>query len=168
VLGTRYSEKELTVNLNATLIAQFVVFFILATFTMKFVWPPLMKALDERALKIADGLAAADKGKAEMAAAEKRVQVQLAGANEEGQKRISAAEKRATVVADEIKQNAQAEANRIIAQAKADAEQQVTQAREELRGQVATLAVKGAEQILKREVDASAHADLLKQLATEL
>ena len=83
--GKRYSEKEITVNLNATLIAQFVVFFILAAFTMKFVWPPLMKALDERARKIADGLAAADKGKADMAAAEKRVQAELAGAREEGQ-----------------------------------------------------------------------------------
>jgi F-type H+-transporting ATPase subunit b len=156
------------VNLNATLIAQFVVFFILATVTMKFVWPPLMNALDERAKKIADGLAAADQGKAAMAAAEKRVQVELASARDEGQKRIADADKRAQMVADEIKQNAQAEAARIIAQAKADAEQQVTKAREELRGQVASLAVKGAEQILKREVNASAHADLLKLLATEL
>jgi F-type H+-transporting ATPase subunit b len=156
------------VNLNATLFAQFVVFFILAGFTMKFVWPPLMKALDERAKKIADGLAAADRGKAEMAAAEKRVQAELASARDEGQKRIGDAEKRAQLVADEIKQNAQAEASRIIAQAKADADQQVTKAREELRAQVATLAVKGAEQILKREINASAHADLLKQLAIEL
>jgi F-type H+-transporting ATPase subunit b len=156
------------VNLNATLFAQFVVFFVLAGFTMKFVWPPLMKALDERAKKIADGLAAADRGKAEMAAAEKRVQAELASARDEGQKRIGDAEKRAQLVADEIKQNAQAEASRIIAQAKADADQQVTKAREELRAQVAGLAVKGAEQILKREINASAHADLLKQLAIEL
>jgi F-type H+-transporting ATPase subunit b len=156
------------VNLNATLIAQFVVFFILAMVTMKFVWPPLMNALDERAKKIADGLAAADRGKAEMAAAEKRVQIELSSAREEGQKRIGEAEKRAQIVAEEIKQNAQAEAARIIAQAKADAEQQVVKVREELRGQVAMLAVKGAEQILKREVNASAHADLLKQLETEL
>jgi F-type H+-transporting ATPase subunit b len=156
------------VNLNATLFAQFVVFFVLAGFTMKFVWPPLMKALDERAKKIADGLAAADRGKAEMAAAEKRVQAELASARDEGQKRIGDAEKRAQLVAEEIKQNAQAEASRIIAQAKADADQQVTKAREELRAQVATLAVKGAEQILKREINASAHADLLKQLAIEL
>ncbi len=155
-------------NLNATLIAQFVVFFILAVFTMKFVWPPMMNALDERAKKIADGLAAADRGKAEMAAAEKKVALELAGAREEGQKRISDAEKRAQLSAEEIKLNAQAEAARIIAQAKADAEQQVTKAREELRAQVAALAVKGAEQILKREVNESAHADLLKQLAVEL
>lgn len=155
-------------NLNATLFAQFVVFFILAGFTMKFVWPPLMKALDERAEKIANGLAAADRGKAEMAAAAKTVQAELASARDEGQKRIADAEKRATMIADEIKANAQAEANRIISQAKADAEQQVTKAREELRGQVAGLAVKGAEQILKREVNAAAHADLLSQLAVEL
>ena len=155
-------------NLNATLIVQLIVFLILAGFTMKFVWPPLIGALDERAKKIADGLAAADKGKAAMADAEKRVQVELAGARDEGQKRIVDAEKRAAMVADEIKQNAQAEAARIIAQAKADAEQQVNKAREELRSQVASLAVKGAEQILKREVNATAHADLLNQLATEL
>jgi F-type H+-transporting ATPase subunit b len=156
------------VNLNATLFAQFVVFFILAGFTMKFVWPPLMKALDERAEKIANGLAAADRGKAEMAAAAKTVQTELAAARDEGQKRIADAEKRAQMIGDEIKANAQAEANRIISQAKADAEQQVAKARDELRAQVAGLAVKGAEQILKREVNAAAHADLLTQLAVEL
>jgi F-type H+-transporting ATPase subunit b len=156
------------VNLNATLFAQFVVFFILAGFTMKFVWPPLMKALDERAQKITEGLAAADRGKAEMAAAEKRVQVELAGAREEGQKRIGDAEKRAAAIIEDAKKTASEEAARIIAAAKADADQQVTKARDELRGQVATLAVRGAEQILKREVNAAAHADLLSQLKTEL
>jgi len=156
------------VNLNATLFAQFVVFFILALFTMKFVWPPLMKALDERAEKIANGLAAADRGKAEMAAAEKRAQAELASARDEGQKRIGDAEKRAQSIIDEAKKTAAEEAARIIAAAKADAEQQVTRARDELRVQVATLAVNGAEQILKREVNATAHADLLNQLKTEL
>lgn len=155
-------------NLNATLFAQFVVFFILAWFTMKFVWPPLMKALDERAEKIANGLAAAEKGKAEMAAAEKRVQAELATAKDEGLKRIGDAEKRAAAIIEEAKKTASDEAARIIAAAKADAEQQVTQAREALRGQVATLAVAGAEQILKREVNAAAHADLLNQLKAEL
>jgi F-type H+-transporting ATPase subunit b len=156
------------VNLNATLFAQFVVFFILAFVTMKFVWPPLMKVLDERAEKIANGLAAADRGKAEMAAAEKRAQAELATARDEGQKRINDAEKRAAAIIDEAKKTASHEAARIIAAAKADAEQQVTRAREELRSQVATLAVAGAEQILKREVNAAAHADLLNQLKTEL
>ncbi len=155
-------------NLNATMFVQYIVFFILAYVIAKFVWPPVVGALDARAKKIAEGLAAADQGKLAMAAAEKRVQAELAGARDEGQKRIADAEKRAQMVADEIKANAQAEANRIIAQAKADAEQQVTKAREELRGQVAGLAVKGAEQILKREVNAAAHADLLSQLAVEL
>ena len=155
-------------NLNATLFAQFLVFFVLALFTMKFVWPPLMKALDERAQKIADGLAAADRGKAEMAAAEKRIQIEMATARDEGQKRIGDAEKHAQKLAEEIKQNAQTEAARIIEQAKAEAEQQLVRAREGLRADVAALAVKGAEQILKREVNAAAHADLLKQLAVEL
>ncbi|MEN3363824.1 MAG: F-type H+-transporting ATPase subunit b [Burkholderiales bacterium] len=155
-------------NINATLFAQFVVFFILAGFTMKFVWPPLMKALDERAEKIAAGLAAADRGKAEMAAAEKRAQAELATARDEGQKRIMDAEKRAQAIIEEAKRTASEEGARIVAAAKADADQQVTQARDQLRGQVATLAVRGAEQILKREVNAAAHADLLNQLKAEL
>jgi F-type H+-transporting ATPase subunit b len=154
-------------NLNATLIAQMVVFLVLAWFTMKFVWPPLISALDERARKIADGLAAADKGKAELEAAHRRVDQELASARNEGQHRIAEAEKRAQLVADEIKRNAQNEAARIIAQAKAEAEQQVVKAREALRADVAALAVKGAEQILKREIDEKAHADLLNQLKAE-
>jgi F-type H+-transporting ATPase subunit b len=168
VFGTRYSEKENTVNLNATLFAQSVVLLILAWFTMKFIWPPLMKALDERAEKIAAGLAAADRGKAEMAAAEKRAQAELTSARDEGQKRIIDAEKRAQAIIEEAKRTANEEGARIVAAAKADAEQQVTHARDTLRGQVATLAVKGAEQILKREVNAAAHADLLNQLKAEL
>ena len=155
-------------NLNATLVAQMVVFFILWWVVAKFIWPPLVKALDERAKKIADGLAAADKGKAELELANKRVEQALTEARNEGAQRIADAEKRAQMSADEIKQNAQAEAPRIIAQAKAEAEQQTVRARESLRDQVATLAVKGAEQILKREVNAQVHADLLNQLKAEL
>ncbi|ALS59662.1 MULTISPECIES: F0F1 ATP synthase subunit B [Pandoraea] len=155
-------------NINATLFAQTVVFLILAWFTMKFVWPPLIKAIDERAKKIADGLAAADKGKAELEAANKRSTQALTEARDEGAKRIADAEKRAQAVAEEIKQQAQAEAARIIANAKAEAENQAVKVRESLREDVAGLAVKGAEQILKREVDAKAHADLLNQLKAEL
>ena len=155
-------------NLNATLFAQMVVFLILAWFTMKFVWPPLINALDERSKKIADGLAAAEKGKSELEAAHKRVGEELATARNEGQSRIADAEKRALAVAVEIKAQAHAEAARIIAQAKADADQQVVKAREALRSEVAALAVQGAEQILKREVDQSAHAELLNQLKAEL
>jgi F-type H+-transporting ATPase subunit b len=156
------------VNLNATLFAQLAVFLVLAFFTMKFVWPPLMKALDERAERIANGLAAADRGKADLAAAEKRVQAELASARDEGQARIADAEKRAQMIIDDAKKTAAEEAARIVASARADAEQQVTRVREELRGQVAALAVRGAEQILKREVNAEAHAALLTQLSTEL
>ena len=155
-------------NLNATLFAQFVVFFILCWFTMKFVWPPLMKALDERAEKITEGLAAADRSKAEMAAAEKRIQSELTAARDESQKRIADAEKRAQAIIEEAKATAAAEAARIVETARADAEQQVTRARDQLRDQVATIAVKGAEQILKREVNPAVHADLLNQLKAEL
>lgn len=155
-------------NLNATLIAQILVFFILALFTMRFIWPPLIRALDERASKIADGLAAAEKGKADLELATKRAEEALSEARNEGVQRVADAEKRAQIAAEEIKTNAQAEAARIITQAKADAEQQVGKARDELRNQVAGLAVKGAEQILRREVDPKAHAVLLDQLKAEL
>jgi F-type H+-transporting ATPase subunit b len=156
------------VNLNATLFVQFVVFFILVFVTMKFVWPPVMKALDERAERIANGLAAADRGKVELAAAEKRIAAELAATRDESAKRIADAEKRAAAIVEDAKQQANVEAARIIEGAKADAEQQITRAREELRAQVAALAVAGAEQILKREVNAAAHAELLDRLATEL
>ena len=155
-------------DINMSLIGQMITFAVLVWFSMKFVFPALNGALDERAKRIADGLAAADQGQASMAVAEKRALAELAGAREEAQKRVADAEKRAQLVADEIKQNAQAEADRIIAQARADADQQVAKAREALRAQVVDLAVKGAEQILKREVTASAHADLLSRLAVEL
>lgn len=160
--------KEQTVNLNATLFAQMVVFFILWWVVAKFVWPPLVKALDERATKVADGLAAAERGKADLESAKKRAEQALSEARNEGTQRIADAEKRAQLSAEEIKANAQAEAARIIAQAKAEAEQQVSRARDALRGEVAALAVKGAEQILRREVDAKVHAGLLDQLKAEL
>jgi len=156
------------VNLNATMWYQAGVFFILALFTMKFVWPPLIGAIDARRQKIADGLAAADQGQAKMLDAEKRVQAQMVVAREEGLTHVANAEKRAQLIVEEAKNTANVEAARIIAAAKAEADNQVTKAREELRDQVALLAVKGAEQILKREVDASAHADMLNQLKTEL
>ena len=155
-------------NLNATLFAQMVVFFILWWVVAKFVWPPLMKALDERAAKVAEGLAAAEKGKVDLDLATKRADQALAEAKSEGTQRIAEAEKRAQQSAEEIKQNAQTEAARIIAQAQSEAEQQVIRARDVLRNEVAVLAVKGAEQILRREVDPKAHAALLDQLKAEL
>jgi len=156
------------VNLNATLFAQFVVFFILALFTMKFVWPPLMRALDDRARKISEGLAAADRSKIEMAAAEKRIQSELSSARDEGHKRIQDAEKQGQLIIEEARRNAADEAARIIAAAQAEAQQQVNKARESLRAEVAALAVHGAEQILKREVNPAVHAELLDQLKAEL
>ncbi|NBD19381.1 F0F1 ATP synthase subunit B [Aquabacterium fontiphilum] len=155
-------------NLNATLFAQIVVFGILWWFTMKFVWPPITKALDERANKIADGLAAADKAKLELANANKSVQEQLAQSRDEIAQRLADAEKRAAAIVEEAKQRAVVEANKIVADAKAEADAQAVQAREALREQVAVLAVKGAEQILRREVSAEVHADLLSRLKTEL
>ncbi|WP_290871171.1 F0F1 ATP synthase subunit B [Aquabacterium sp.] len=155
-------------NLNATLIAQIVVFMILWWFTMKFVWPPITKALDERASKIADGLAAADKAKLELANANKSVQEQLNQSRDEIAKRLSDAEKRGNALVDEAKARAAAEAAKIVADAQAEAAQLVVQAREALREQVAGLAVKGAEQILRREVSAQVHADLLSRLKSEL
>jgi len=156
------------VNLNATLFAQIVVFGILWLFTMKFVWPPITKALDERASKIADGLAAADKAKLELANANKSVQAQLAQSRDEIAQRLADAEKRAAVIVEEAKKRASDEAAKIVADAKAEADQLATQARETLREQVAGLAVKGAEQILRREVSAQVHADLLSRLKSEL
>jgi F-type H+-transporting ATPase subunit b len=156
------------VNLNATLFAQIVVFGILWWFTMKFVWPPITKALDERASKIADGLASADKAKLELANANKSVQAQLAQSRDEIAQRLADAEKRAAIIVEEAKQRASQEAVKIVSEAKAEADQQAIQARETLREQVAGLAVKGAEQILRREVSAQVHADLLSRLKSEL
>lgn len=155
-------------NLNATLFAQFVVFIVLALFTYKFIWPPLMKVLDERAKKIADGLAAADRSQKEMVAVERHVQVELAKAREESQRRIVDAEKTANQLAEEIKASAEAKATEIIETAKEQAQAEVRRIRNALRDEVAALAVKGAEQILKREINATNHAALLKQLSDEL
>jgi F-type H+-transporting ATPase subunit b len=156
------------VSINATLIIQMIVFLILVGFTMKFIWPPITKALDERAAKIADGLAAADKAKADLASAERRVEAELASSRDATAKRIAEADQRGLAIVEEAKAKAGEEAAKIIAAAKAEAEQQMIKAREALREQVAALAVKGAEQILRKEVNAGVHADLLARLKTEL
>jgi F-type H+-transporting ATPase subunit b len=161
------SEDE-KVSITGTLIVQMIVFLILVGFTMKFVWPPIAAALDERARKIAEGLAAADKAKSELAAADRRVEEELAKSRNETAALLADAERRAQAIVEEAKGRATEEANKIIAAARADAEQQTVRAREALREQVAMLAVKGAEQILKREVNAGVHADLLNRLQTEL
>lgn len=155
-------------NLNATLFAQLVVFFVLAWVTMKFVWPPIMKALDERAQKIADGLAAADKAKADLVHAEKKATDELRRARESAADLRVGAEKQTAQLLDE----ARAEAARIVAAAREAAETEAAaasqRAREALREHVAQLAVAGAEKILRKEINAQVHADLLAQLKSEL
>ncbi len=155
-------------NINGTLVAQAIVFALLVLFTMKFVWPPIAAALDERASKIADGLAAADKAKSELSSANKRVEEELAKSRTETAARLAEAERRGQAIVEEAKTKATEEGSKIIAAAKVEAEQQTVKAREALREQVAALAVKGAEQILRKEVNAGVHADLLSRLKTEL
>ncbi len=155
-------------SINATLIAQLIVFLILVWFTMSFVWPPIVKALDERALKISEGLSAADKAKAELSQANKRVEEQLSAARTDAAQRLADAERLAQSMIEEAKARANDEGAKIVAAAKAEAAQEAVKARETLREQVALLAVKGAEQILSREVNASVHADLLDRLKVEL
>ena len=155
-------------NLNATLIVQVVVFVILGWFTMRFIWPPLIKALDERRQKIADGLAAAEQGNKSLGEATRKVAQLEADAKARAQLIIVDTEKRAQAIVDAAKAQAKVEADRLIAAAKVEAEQQVVRAKTELRDRVADLAVAGAEQILKREVDQRTHAALLEQLKQQL
>ena len=155
-------------NLNATLFAQLVVFFILAWFTMQFVWPPIVKALDERAKKIADGLAAAERGKHDLELATKRSTDALREGKEKAAELIGNAEKRAAQLIEEAKLSAKAEADRIVAGAKAEIDQEAVRAKEQLREQVATLVVSGAEKILRREINTQAHADILATIKQDL
>nr|MDP2192169.1 F0F1 ATP synthase subunit B [Rhodoferax sp.] len=155
-------------NINGTLVAQAIVFALLVLFTMKFVWPPIAAALDERASKIAAGLAAADQAKSELSSANKRGEAELAKSRAETTARLADAERRGQAMVEEAKLKATEEGSKIIAAARVEAEQQTVKAREALREQVAALAVKGAEQILLREVNAGVHADLLGRLKTEL
>ena len=155
-------------NITGTFIIQIIVFLILAWFTMRFVWPPITKALDDRAAKVADGLAAADRARGELAQANQRVEQQLAAARDDVGKRLADAERLALSMIEEAKGRANEEGTKIVAAARAEAAQESVKAREALREHVAMLAVKGAEQILRKEVNASVHADLLRQLKAEL
>jgi F-type H+-transporting ATPase subunit b len=156
------------VEFNVTLLGQAITFAILVWFTMKFVWPPLTNMMDERAKRIADGLAAAERGKQDLEAAEKRVADELRKAKEQSTEIVLSAEKRANQIVDEAKDVARSEGARLVADAKAEIEQEVLRAKEALRAQVAELAVAGAEKILRREVDAAKHADLLASIKAEL
>jgi len=156
------------VNLNATFVAQMFVFFILGWFTMRFVWPPLMRALDERAKKIADGLAAAERGNMTLKDAEARIKQLETEARARAQEIILQNERRGVEIVEDAKAFAKAEGDRLIVAAKAEIESEMQRAKDALRSQVADLAMAGAEKILRREVNRQVHADLLTQMQQEL
>lgn len=155
-------------NINATLLVQLVVFFIGAWVTMKFIWPPLIKSLEERQKKIADGLAAADRGQKSLEDAKRRIAEEQAAERAHVQQLITEAEKRGQAIVEAAKEQAKAEADRIVEAAKAEATQEMQRAKDALRDQVAVLAVAGAAQILQREVNPQVHSELLAQLKARL
>lgn len=155
-------------NLNSTLVAQLVVFFILAWFTMKFVWPPIVKALDERATKIADGLAAAERGRQSLDLAAKHSADAVREGKQKAAEIVLQAEKHAHQIIEEAKAQAKIEAEKVVAGAKVEIEHEAMRVKETLRERIAELAVVGAEKILRREIDAKAHADLLTSIRQDL
>ena len=155
-------------NMNLTIIGEVIAFFLFTVFCIKYVWPYILKALEEREKRIADGLEAAEKGHHELELAEKRATEILRDGKAQSQGYITSAQKRADELIDEAKQNAQTEANRIIAAGRAQIEQERQQVKQELRLEVARLAVAGAEQILMREVDQAAHKEVLDKISATL
>jgi F-type H+-transporting ATPase subunit b len=155
-------------NPNITLLGQMISFAILIWFTVKFIWPPLMKAIEERQQKIAEGLAAADNAQKNLAQAEEKVNEELKLARTKANEIIEQAHQRANQIVDQAKNDAVAEANRQKALAEADIAAAANRAKEDLRKQVSILAVSGAEKLLKREIDANAHKALIDELAAQL
>lgn len=155
-------------NINASLVVQMIVFFIGCWITMKFIWPPLIKAIEERQKKIADGLAAADRSQDALAEAQAKGKEIEAEARARATTIIADGEKQGAAIVENAKVQAQAEAKRIMDDAAAEAKQEIMRAREQLRASVAALAVEGAEKILQREIDVKAHAQLLEQLKAKL
>jgi F-type H+-transporting ATPase subunit b len=155
-------------NLTLTMVAQALAFILFIVFVMKFVWPPLLRAIEARQKQIADGLAEAERGRASLSEAEKQTEVLLREARARAQEIVTSAEKAATQRIEESKSQAKSEGDRLVAAAKASIAQEVQSAKQQLREQVAQLAVAGAEKILRREVDAKAHADMLNQLKAQL
>ncbi len=153
---------------NATLFAMAVWFALLIAFAYKFIWPPLMTAIDTRNKKIAEGLAEAEKGKAALAEGEKQKDVMMKEARQTATEMKALNDKQAQAMIDETKVQAKVEADRIISAAHAQIDMEKQKAKEQLRDQVAALAIAGAEKILKREVDAKVHADMLTQLKAQL
>ncbi len=155
-------------NINFTLIAQAIAFAVLIWFTVKFVWPPLLSAIETRQKEIADGLAAASEGRNALEVAAKKSEKTLNEAKQKASEIIGQAEKRGSQIVEDAKGAAKAEGDRILAGAKAEIEQELNRAKEGLRSQVSTLAIAGAEKILRKEINASAHSDMLAKLAAEL
>jgi F-type H+-transporting ATPase subunit b len=155
-------------NINFTLIAQAIAFAVLIWFTVKFVWPPLLSAIETRQKEIADGLAAASEGRNALEVAAKKSEITLNEAKQKASEIIGQAEKRGSQIVEDAKGVAKAEGDRIIAGAKAEIEQEINRAKEGLRSQVSSLAVAGAEKILRKEINATAHSDMLAKLAAEL
>lgn len=155
-------------NINATLIGQAIAFLIFVAFCMKYVWPPIIQALDERKKKIADGLAAAERGKHEQELAEKRAQQVIHEAKEQANEIITQAQRRGNEIVDESKDNARVEGDRILNSAQAEIKQEANRARDELRTQVGSVAIAGAAKILSREIDDKAHTDLLAELVSRI
>jgi|SRR5210317_1468193 F-type H+-transporting ATPase subunit b len=155
-------------NFNATLIGQSITFIVFVWFCMKFIWPPVMHALEERKKKIADGLAAAEHGRHEQELAEERAKEILREAKDQAGEIISRADKRAAEIVEEAKGDAREEGSRLLTAARAEIDQEVNRAREALRGKVVSIALAGAGKVLEREVDESAHGELLDKLAAEI
>lgn len=155
-------------SINLTLIGQMITFMLLVWFTMKYIWPPLMESLEERKKKIAEGLAAAERGRHDRDLAEKRATEILKDAKNQAAEIVNLAQKRASELVEESKQDAKAEGTRLLAAAQADIEHQVQQVKDSLRQQVSELAISAAEQILQKEVDRKAHADMIKSVAARL
>ena len=155
-------------NINATLIGQAMVFLVLIWFTVKFIWPPMMKAIEDRQQKIAEGLAAADRSQKDLAQAQDKVSEALKDARTKANEIIEQAHARANQIIDQAKNDAVGEANRQKALAEAEIAAAANRAKEDLRKQVSALAVSGAEKLLKREIDANAHKALIDDLAAQL
>lgn len=155
-------------TINATLIAQMIVFLILIWFTMKFIWPPVMQAMRDRQKRISEGLAAAERGVRELNEATEKAEAMIGKTREQSREILSNAQRQADEILDRARDEARAEGDRIITAAREEVDQAVLSAKEELRREVGTLAVVGAERILKREIDAKAHNDIIDDLVAEI
>ena len=155
-------------DLNMTVLGQTIAMAVFVWFCMKYIWPPIMLALDQRRKAIADGLAAAERGQHEQELAKERVKEVLQDAKAHATDIVTQAQKRASEIVDEAKGNARVEGERLLSAAQAEIEQETNRAREQLREKVAELAVAGAEKILRKEIDLAAHSDIVKALAKEI